>query len=414
MARILFAWELGAGYGHLGGFLPMALELRERGHEVVFALRDLSKFETFLGRHAFVPLQAPVWLPEAPTFAPAVSYSEMLFRFGFLDLDGLTTMLKAWRELLRLVRPDLTIVDHGPTALLATRWLKLRRAVFGTGFASPPRLRPMPSFCSWADVAPQRLVDSEQRVLEVVNQTLARLGGAPLDAIADLFDVDEDFLCTFPELDPYPQRAGARYWGPVWTRDHGTTADWPVGRGPKIFVYLLPTYGNVEKVLARLAELPCRSLVHVPRLSMAASRRSFSSNVTFCDTPVRMESVLAECDLMLCHAGHGTVAQALLAGRPLMLIPFQTEQLLTARRVVNECKAGTMVHPDSKSPNYRQLIRDALDGAYAHEAQAFARKYSDFNSHEQMEAIATRCEELLDSQRLSRSSRLAGAGGHKS
>jgi UDP:flavonoid glycosyltransferase YjiC (YdhE family) len=398
VARILFGWELGTGYGHVGAFLPLALKLREHGHEVVFVLRDLSKFETFLGRHGFAPLQGPVWLPEAPPLPPAASYTEMLFRFGFLDVEGLTGMLKAWRELIRLVRPDLTVVDHGPTALLAARWLGVRRALFGTGFASPPRLRPMPSFRSWAEVPTQRLAESEQRVLEVVNQTLARLGGAPLEAIADLFDVDEDFLCTFPELDPYPQRTGARYWGAASTWDEGTTSEWPSGRGARILVYLVPTYGNLTKVLRQLAELPCRSLVHVPQLSGAASSRYHSSNVTFSDAPLRMRSALADCDLILCHAGHGTVAQALLAGRPLVLIPLYIDQLLTARRVVSH-GAATMVHPESKAPNYKQLIRDTLDGACADEAKAFASKYKDFNPDGQTQALAARCEELLDSPR---------------
>jgi len=394
MARILFAWELGTGYGHIGAFLPAALKLREHGHEVAFALRDLSRFESFLGRHGFAPLQAPVWLPDTPTFPPAVSYTEILFRVGFLNVDGLTGMLKAWRQLLHLVRPDLAIVDHGPTALLAARWLGLRRAVFGTGFASPPRLRPMPSFRSWAEVAPQRLVESEQRVLAVVNEAMARLGGPRLDAIADLFDVEEDFLCTFPELDPYPQRTGARYWGAASTWDDGTAAEWPAGRGAKILVYLVPTYGNLEKVLKQLAELSCRSLVHVPRLSVTPSSRAYSSNVVFCDSPVRMRPALAECDLVVCHGGHGTVAQALLAGRPLMLIPLYIEHLLTARRVV-DYNAATMVHPESKSPNYRQLIWDALDGAHSDKAEAFASKYKDFDSDGQTESIAVRCEELL-------------------
>ena len=127
MSRILYAWELGMGYGHVGSVLPLAMRLQERGHEIVFALRDLSHAERFLGRRGFALLQAPVWMgdkrgPELP-----VSYADMLANFGFPDRAGLTAMVRAWRGLYALVRPDLLMIDHGPTALLAARGTGLRR-----------------------------------------------------------------------------------------------------------------------------------------------------------------------------------------------------------------------------------------------------------------------------------------------
>ena len=60
MSGILCVWELGAGYGHLGRLLPVALQLRERGHEVVFALRDLTHAEVrrLLGLHTRLEVDA--------------------------------------------------------------------------------------------------------------------------------------------------------------------------------------------------------------------------------------------------------------------------------------------------------------------------------------------------------------------
>ncbi len=48
MARFLFAWELGGDYGHFARLLPVALALRARGHDVVFAVRDLMGAETLV------------------------------------------------------------------------------------------------------------------------------------------------------------------------------------------------------------------------------------------------------------------------------------------------------------------------------------------------------------------------------
>jgi len=42
MAKIEFAWELGAGTGHVTTLLPVAAAMQMRGHDVPFFLRDLS------------------------------------------------------------------------------------------------------------------------------------------------------------------------------------------------------------------------------------------------------------------------------------------------------------------------------------------------------------------------------------
>jgi UDP:flavonoid glycosyltransferase YjiC (YdhE family) len=46
-----------------------------------------------------------------------------------------------------------------------------------------------------------------------------------------------------------------------------------------------------------------------------------------------MDAALADCDLAICHGGHGTVGSALLAGVPLLVLPFNVEQYHTGERV---------------------------------------------------------------------------------
>ncbi|MCG8648763.1 MAG: hypothetical protein MI861_02960, partial [Pirellulales bacterium] len=43
MAKILFAWELGGGLGHIGPFAPIARQLLCQKHEVCLAVRDISR-----------------------------------------------------------------------------------------------------------------------------------------------------------------------------------------------------------------------------------------------------------------------------------------------------------------------------------------------------------------------------------
>src|SRR5205823_4327822 len=48
---------------------------------------------------------------------------------------------------------------------------------------------------------------------------------------------------------------------------------------------------------------------------------------------------------VVCHANHGTVVAALLEGKPLVMLPSQLEQAMTARRVI---KLGAGVTPGAR------------------------------------------------------------------
>src|SRR5207248_373205 len=58
MSHILYAWELGRGYGHVAGVLPLVRKLRRDGHTVTLALRDLSRVDVLLSGDALPVLQA--------------------------------------------------------------------------------------------------------------------------------------------------------------------------------------------------------------------------------------------------------------------------------------------------------------------------------------------------------------------
>lgn len=399
MSRILFAWELGGGYGHIAGFLPVALGLRERGHEVIFALKDVSHAAAILGARRFPYVQAPIWLPKLVGVPEPVSYAEILFRFGYLSAGGLSGLFEAWRRLFEWTSPDLLMVDHSPTALLASRGMGMPRAMIGIGFFCPPHANPLPSMRPMLNVPQARLADSERRVLEVANSVLAGARAPQLPMLADLFDVEENLLCTFPELDHYPGRAGGKYWGPRFSLEEGAAVAWPEGDGKKIFAYLKPGYPHFEKILQALAALPARIVIHAPGLPESLASRYQQPHIKFHRQPVRMKQASEECDLALCHGGAGTVSAMLLAGRPLLLLPMQLEQHLMACRVV-ELGAALMADQDNANPNYTELIGRLLaEPAYSRQARAFAEKHGDFDQREQSKRIAKRCEEIIHTGR---------------
>jgi UDP:flavonoid glycosyltransferase YjiC (YdhE family) len=120
MSRILCAWELGGGTGHLHILGPVGQALRARGHDVTYVLRDLvtaSRFSAFSDAQL---LQAPI-NSRVSRLPPSINYAELLNRVGYLDVDVLSALIEAWRGLLRLVGPDLVLAEHSPTALIAAR-----------------------------------------------------------------------------------------------------------------------------------------------------------------------------------------------------------------------------------------------------------------------------------------------------
>lgn len=395
MSRIVFCWEQGQNYGHILGFLPCALALRARGHEVVFVLRDLSRAEQILGKHGFKALQAPLWLPRAEGLPPPVSYADILASAGYLDPSGLTGLVKAWRELFQLLDPELMIMDCAPTALLAARGQGIPRAMIGTGFFSPPKLSPLPAIRFWQHLPGPRLMQGEAVILHGINRALENISQPPLAALRELFQVEEDFLCTLPELDHYPGREGARYWGPRFALEEGAEPAWTPGEGPTVFAYVYPGYRLFEPLMQALRALPARVLVYAPGIAGRYVRQLASERLAFAQAPVRMASVRSRADVAVCHGGHGTVAAMLLAGRPVLMLPMQVEQEILARRVV-ELGAGLSVGLEMQEVNLKRLLKRLLsETGFRESASRLAQAHEGFSQEKQIAAIADRCEELL-------------------
>ena len=153
MPRILLGWEIGANYGHVMRLATLARELARRGHEPVFAVKELTHVETVLRDDRFRVFQAPVWMGRVTGLVDPAGFAETLLRFGFLHPDALTGMCRAWRHLFAAVDPQMLVLDYAPTALLASRGLGLPRVLYGDSFTMPPRTEPMPAYRWWEPCA---------------------------------------------------------------------------------------------------------------------------------------------------------------------------------------------------------------------------------------------------------------------
>ena len=385
MSRILFAWELGANYGHLTRMAPIAERLRSAGHQVFFAVRDVASAAEILGPKGFAFAQAPV--PSArprPKSGPG-NNAEMLALEGYADRVTLWGMARGWISLAQLFRTDLVVADHAPGALLAARILGLPRAQIGSGFEIPPSGSPLPAIRPWEDISEERLRRSEQGVTDVVNAVIRSFRGKELENIAGLFDSDARVLSTFAELDPFGPRAGERYVGAIYDAKLGDPAVWPEDGRPRIFAYLRPGVPGAENILQALSTVKATTLCVMPEIRPETAGKLGSDRLRIAPRPLQLASVLSQADLVLTYGGHGIVGAALVAGVPLLIAPGNVEQFLHAKRV-EALGAGAIVGNDRSAASVASLVEKALaDGKLSAAARAFAESHKGFEPAQAVE-----------------------------
>jgi UDP:flavonoid glycosyltransferase YjiC (YdhE family) len=373
MSRFLLAWEIGAGYGHLARLLPLTDELARRGHEPVLALRNLARAQTvFAGRDLRI-LQAPTWIGVAPPGPYPATYPGTLIQRGYDRSEHILGMLRGWLGLLELVRPDFLVAEHAPTALLAARLKHVPAGAIGTSFVCPSRATPMPMMFG-QKAAPALQLRIEQIVHDNVNAALERLRAAPLRVLADICPPVGDIVATFPELDHYGPDPAQTYWGP-FDRCFGTARPpWPSAEGPKVLVYVQSWFSGLSKLIADLQRLGVPALLHIP-----GSGPEPGPALRLSRQPVDLDYLVAEAELVVCHASHGTTVRALLNGVPQVTLPMQFEQEAIGARVA-ALGAGVSA-PPGRAPDfdYAALIERALqDPRLAAAASAFATAYAGF------------------------------------
>jgi UDP:flavonoid glycosyltransferase YjiC (YdhE family) len=395
MARILFAWELGSGLGHLDRMLISARALRARGHELRFVLRDLSRAHLRLGQEGFTFGQAPVWLPVLGKPPRLNNFSTVLAAAGWLDPQGLAGLLTGWQQLLELHQPDLLVCDHAPTAMLAARGLGLKTCMVGNSFEVPPPGEHFPPLAFWDPSERAHCATSDARVLSSTNQALALLGRPSLPRLTDLMAQVQQWVVSLPDLahyDGYPE--DTQFLGPSFVGDSGIAPQWPAVEGKRVFVYLAPSHQDFAAVMAALRQHRLCALVFARGMSAEAATRLGWPGVRFETQPLHINQTLASADFVISHGSLGTVTAATLAGKPQLTLPNHMEQLMVSRRV-SLAGIGLSTEPRSQSNDYVGLIGRLLsEPQFAASAQALAQRHAGVTPS----ATGERLAELLNAE----------------
>jgi len=382
MAKIEFAWELGAGTGHVTTLLPIAAAMKARGHDARFFLRDLSAGADLDGAAEIPREGAPIW-SGPPTCEAPLNLGEILLNFGYHDPPQHKALIDAWRE--RMKGSHAVVANVAPAAHLAALTLGIPSFEISQGFHVPPPTMPSPPLRHWEPAPRARLEAADRRVLHAINTVLSGHGARPLASIGELF-AGRSMLLTYPELDIYPERGPYDYYGITDSGEGKAAPDWPAGSGPRLFAYLYSYFKELDPLLAAIAGLRSPTLVFCRGIDPRLREKYDGGAIRFSAEAMSVSQLLPQADIVVCHGSHQMTAQALLAGKPVLLLPTQLEQFLIMRRLVR-FGAGLGIAPEVPNADYASALRALAEkGEYAAKALEFAKRYA---RHERGAALAT-------------------------
>jgi UDP:flavonoid glycosyltransferase YjiC (YdhE family) len=168
-----------------------------------------------------------------------------------------------------------------------------------------------------------------------LNDARGRLGLPPVSRLHGGLSERLCMVGTFPQLE-YPRRwpAGVHVVGPLmWEPPFGEVEP-PPGAAPLVLVAPStaqdPSHRLLQAALAGLRGEPVRVLA-------TSNRRPLSSPVPVPANTKHVEWVsyaktMPACSLVICHAGHGTMARALACGCPVLTVPHVGDMAENAAR----------------------------------------------------------------------------------
>jgi UDP:flavonoid glycosyltransferase YjiC (YdhE family) len=318
--------------GHAFPAIALARALAARGHEVTVETwerwREAAEGEGL----EFVAAE------EYRTFPPPPPDS---------DGPSVADAAKAMLPMLREERPDVVVVDILTQApALAAEVAGLRRATLvphvypvsepGMPFfafgARPPRTAFGPAL--WRAASPL-LRKGLERGRGEFNVSREALGLAPVERFHGGLSEELVIVGTFPQLE-YPRRwpAEAHVVGPLEFELPAEEVELPAGERPLVVV--APSTAQdpggrlVRAALEALAEEPVRVLATTNRPGEALPAAPANAVVV---EWLGYSQAMAAADLVICHGGHGTVARALAAGKPVLCCPALGDMTENGARV---------------------------------------------------------------------------------
>lgn len=388
MKTVLFAWELGAGSGHVVKIRHLASHLAAQGFRVVAAVTSLAAVSVLDGVVDEIH-RMPSWRRAGAGEAPSsATLNDILVGAGLADEAFLDDLVAAWQRLYHALDPALVISEAAPAAALTARG-RIPLVMTGNGFALPPhQMQAFPPLHTFS--AP---VFREDDTLGAVNTVARRFGLRTLDRLPQLFAGDAHLLHTLPLLDPYADHRVAPDYGlPI---DYVPCAANPGAR--QVLVYLSQGVKIRDDVLAALRPVADRVRIHAPMMSEDDRTDLVRGGAQIEPEQMDLSQALSAARLVVHLGGSGLASEAVLAGVPQYLLVMHVEQHLTGMALERAGAGRLFTAYDSAQTlpvdAFATTLRDEAVARRAAEVGAHHRR--DFAKDAALRALDDACARLL-------------------
>ncbi len=322
--------------GHAFPMLALGARLAERGHEVTFETWSRWRVEVEAAGMRFLPA------PEYPLFGGGSGMGSEMY-------EAVVLATAETRRAVAELRPDAVV--HDILTLAPAMAGELENVPVAT---LVPHLYPVggPGFPPYAlgarfprtglgralwDVMARGTQSGLRQGRDELNRTRVRLGLAPLERFHGGLSERLCLIGTFPQLE-YPRRwpAGVHVVGPLMWEPPFEFVEPPPGSEPLVLVAPStaqdPEHRLLRAALAGLGEDPIRVLATWNRRPLRAGQpRAVPDNTRLVEW-VSYSKTMPACALVICHAGHGTMARALASGCPVLAVPHVGDMAENAAR----------------------------------------------------------------------------------
>ncbi len=385
--------------GHAFPMIALGRALVARGHDVT--LQTWRRWQDDVERTGL-------------RFAPAPEYQ--VFPSGPEPLDFYEAVVHATKDTLPLVRelePEVVVADILTLApALAAEIHGVRRAtliphvhphsppefpIYSLGARMP---RTAAGRALWRQ-AHRAVVRGLEQGRAELNDTRARLGLGPLDYVHGGISRELALVATFPQLE-YPRERGrwdpnARVVGPLMWEPPAREVPLPGLEPAEAPLVLIATstaqdgeHTLLRAVLRGLADAPVRVLATYNR-RLPPRALPVPENARVVDW-LSYARTMPHCDVVVCHAGHGTLVRALSCGCAVVACPAVGDMNENAARVA-WAGAGVRVPRRFLSP---RVLRLAVERALGEPAiRARARELAAWSSTHDAGATAAELVEGL-------------------
>jgi UDP:flavonoid glycosyltransferase YjiC (YdhE family) len=406
MKTILIAQEMGSGLGHIGVLLPIALKLKEQGYNVVFLVKDIVNVSNILDKHDFKYFSFPHSYNTNYNRVIPDSYCDMLFPLGYGDVDKIYSVVKAFSNIVDVVKTDLVIINHSSTANIACHLLSIPYLNIGTGFELPPKTHPLPPIKTWSHINEDRLIKLDKELVNVINEVSRLLkSDISINIFSDIFTEENRVLTIFEEFDHYTQHrtSGRNYIGPIFNKLSDKKLYWKSKHSKKVLIYLNSNADGFNYAIHALLNNPrittdnedMEVVVITDYRNMFVNKYTNVKNIRFFTGEYDISSLLKSCNLVICKGGMGVVSQSLLAGVPLCIFSQNPEQYTTGLRI-EKLELGINIR---NYTDINQIVEDIYSllnyMKYKYNAHNFFKKYISYNCKTTIDYCVNKATELL-------------------